>query len=180
MLKTLDLSRRPGLSGGLVSQLAAARPQCEEAPERQSPLFGWRISQAFSHQRVTFLMAGARPPMRDGSEHRKHRRMMRTDVRSRREGSDASACAAAPALARWQKTWKPARRHDTMSFEGAMMGIRERSRHRRKRICVHRAGDYEDAERWDLAYWQSRTPQQRLDALTAILEDVRKVKGRRP
>jgi len=50
---------------------------------------------------------------------------------------------------------------------------------RAKRICVHRAGGYEDAERWDLAYWQSRTPQERLSALTAILEDVKKVKRRR-
>ena len=43
-------------------------------------------------------------------------------------------------------------------------------------MSVHVAHGYEDAERWDLAYWQSRTPQERLEALAAILEDVKKVK----
>jgi hypothetical protein len=59
------------------------------------------------------------------------------------------------------------------------MGIRERSAERRKRIVTHKAGSHEDAERWDLEFWQSLTPQDRLSALVAIHEDVRKVRGRR-
>ena len=55
------------------------------------------------------------------------------------------------------------------------MGMKERSRQRQKRIIVHRATSHQDAERWDLEYWQSQTPQARLSALVAILRDVRKV-----
>jgi len=55
------------------------------------------------------------------------------------------------------------------------MGMKERSEQRRKRIVVHRAKGYEDAERWDLEYWQKQTPQARLSALVAIREDVVKV-----
>jgi hypothetical protein len=59
------------------------------------------------------------------------------------------------------------------------MGIRERSAVRRKRIVVHRAANFEDAEKWDLDFWQSQTPEQRLSALVAIRKDVAKVqKGR--
>jgi len=59
------------------------------------------------------------------------------------------------------------------------MGIRERSAVRRKRIVVHRAANFEDAEKWDLDFWQSETPEQRLSALVAIRKDVAKVqKGR--
>ena len=52
------------------------------------------------------------------------------------------------------------------------MSIEERSRRRRERIEVHRAGSFEDAELWDLDYWQRRTPQERLSALVAIRNDV--------
>jgi len=55
------------------------------------------------------------------------------------------------------------------------MGMKERSEQRRKRIVVHRAKGYEDAERWDLEYWQKQSPQARLSALVAIREDVVKV-----
>ena len=55
------------------------------------------------------------------------------------------------------------------------MGMKERSEQRRKRIVVHRAKGYEDAERWDLEYWQKQTPQARLSALVAIRQDVAKV-----
>jgi len=59
------------------------------------------------------------------------------------------------------------------------MGIEERTAERRRRIEVHRASGYEDAEAWDLDFWQRRTPQERLSALVAIRRDVRKVAGPR-
>ena len=60
------------------------------------------------------------------------------------------------------------------------MGIEERAEARRKRMVVHRAVDYDDAERWDLEFWLSMTPQERLSALVAIRRDVEKVRaGRR-
>ena len=56
------------------------------------------------------------------------------------------------------------------------MGIEERSRERRKRMVVHTARGFEEAEQWDLEYWQSQTPAARLAALVAIRRDVEKVK----
>ena len=53
--------------------------------------------------------------------------------------------------------------------------MRERSAERKKRIVANRAADFEEAERWDLLFWQERTPQQRLSALVAIRRDVMKV-----
>ncbi len=38
------------------------------------------------------------------------------------------------------------------------MGIRERSAKRRRRIVAHRAASFEDAEKWDLDFWQHQTP----------------------
>ena len=59
------------------------------------------------------------------------------------------------------------------------MSLEDRSRNRRRRMVVHRATSYEDAERWDLDFWQSRTPEERLSALVAIRRDVELVeKGR--
>jgi hypothetical protein len=58
------------------------------------------------------------------------------------------------------------------------MGIKERSAERRKRIVGHVAHSHEEAEAWDLEFWQSQTPQERLSALAAIHEDIAKVKGR--
>ncbi|MEX1330051.1 MAG: hypothetical protein AB1Z29_24890 [Desulfobacterales bacterium] len=55
------------------------------------------------------------------------------------------------------------------------MGIKERSAARHKRMVAHRATDFKDAENWDLDFWQSQTPEQRLSALVAIHRDVRKV-----
>lgn len=55
------------------------------------------------------------------------------------------------------------------------MGIKERSAARRKLIVGHRATDFKDAENWDLDFWQSQTPEQRLSALVAIRRDVIKV-----
>lgn len=59
------------------------------------------------------------------------------------------------------------------------MGIRERSEERRKRMEVNRAADFKAAEDWDLDFWQSKTPQQRLSALVAIRKDVLKVQKAR-
>jgi hypothetical protein len=50
-----------------------------------------------------------------------------------------------------------------------------RATERRSRIVAHRAANFNDAELWDLSYWQSKTPQERLSALVAIREDVEKV-----
>ena len=52
------------------------------------------------------------------------------------------------------------------------MTLEERSRERRERIVAHLARGIEDAEGWDLDYWQSRTPEERLSALVAIRRDV--------
>ena len=59
------------------------------------------------------------------------------------------------------------------------MGIRERSAVRRKRIVAHWAVSFEDAENWDLDFWQSQTPEQRLSALVAIRKDVAMVEKSR-
>ena len=57
------------------------------------------------------------------------------------------------------------------------MGLEERSIERRRRMKVHRARDYEDAEQWGLEFWQSQTPAARLAALVAIHRDVESVRG---
>jgi hypothetical protein len=60
------------------------------------------------------------------------------------------------------------------------MGIKERSSLRRKRMVVHRARGFKDAEKWDLDFWQAQGPEARLSALVAIREDMRKIrKGKR-
>jgi hypothetical protein len=56
------------------------------------------------------------------------------------------------------------------------MGIKERSKERRKRIVAHRTANFEEAEQWDLDFWQKQTPQQRLSALISIRNDILKVK----
>lgn len=50
--------------------------------------------------------------------------------------------------------------------------LQERSARRRSRIVAHRAESFAEAERWDLEYWQSRTPEERLSALVHIRRDV--------
>lgn len=59
------------------------------------------------------------------------------------------------------------------------MSIEERSAERRKRIVAHVASSFEDAERWDLEYWQSKTPEERLSALVAMRRDVEMVQAGR-
>ena len=55
------------------------------------------------------------------------------------------------------------------------MGFKERSAARRSRMVAHRAANFEEAEAWDLDFWQSQSPEQRLSALAAIRRDVEKV-----
>ncbi|MEZ4529325.1 MAG: hypothetical protein R2941_25730 [Desulfobacterales bacterium] len=59
------------------------------------------------------------------------------------------------------------------------MELSQRSEERRKRIAVNRAPDFKSAEDWDLDFWQSQTPQQRLSALAAIRKDILKVRKAR-
>lgn len=59
------------------------------------------------------------------------------------------------------------------------VSIEERSRLRRGRIVAHRATSFQDAEAWDLAFWQGCTPEERLSALVAIRRDVELVKAAR-
>jgi hypothetical protein len=42
---------------------------------------------------------------------------------------------------------------------------------------AHRATGHEDAEDWDLAFWQSQSPEQRLSALVAIRRDIELVEA---
>jgi hypothetical protein len=61
------------------------------------------------------------------------------------------------------------------------MGFKERAAERRSRMVAHRAANFEEAEAWDLDFWQSQSPEQRLSALAGIRRDVDKVlEGRRP
>jgi hypothetical protein len=55
------------------------------------------------------------------------------------------------------------------------MGIKERAEERKKRIVAHLAANFKEAEEWDLAFWQSLSPEERLSALPAIRTDLEKV-----
>ena len=59
------------------------------------------------------------------------------------------------------------------------MGSKERSAARQTRIVAHRAADFKDAENWDLDFWQSQTPKQRLSALVALRRDIMQVEKAR-
>lgn len=52
------------------------------------------------------------------------------------------------------------------------MSLEERARQRRMRMAVHRAVSFEDAERRNLSYRPSVTPEERLEAYMAIRRDV--------
>jgi hypothetical protein len=52
------------------------------------------------------------------------------------------------------------------------MEIKKRAIERRKRMIAHRAANFEDAERWDLLFWQNQSAEQRLSALVSIREDI--------
>ena len=53
--------------------------------------------------------------------------------------------------------------------------LAERSRLRRDRLVGHRASSHADAEAWDLDFWQSQSPEDRLSALIAIRHDIEAV-----
>jgi len=55
----------------------------------------------------------------------------------------------------------------------------KRAQERKRSIVAYRAANYEEAEQWDLAYWQARTPQERLSALVDIRADIKKVEEAR-
>ena len=63
----------------------------------------------------------------------------------------------------------------SMGDDHVLAEIRKRAAERRRRMVVHRAEGFEDAEAWDLEYWQSKTPEQRLEAYMALREDVKLV-----
>jgi hypothetical protein len=57
--------------------------------------------------------------------------------------------------------------------------LEKRSRKRREDLEIHRTKSPADAEAWDLEFWQRRTPEERLSALTAIHSDVALVEAAR-
>ena len=59
------------------------------------------------------------------------------------------------------------------------MTMEERSRERRERMVVHRATSFDDAAAWDLEFWQSQSPEERLSALVALRRDVELVEAAR-
>ena len=67
----------------------------------------------------------------------------------------------------------------SMGTEEDAAALTARSRLRRERLVAHRAADHADAEAWDLDFWQSQGPEERLSALTAIHRDVRAVEAGR-
>ena len=58
----------------------------------------------------------------------------------------------------------------------ATKNLRVRSEERKKRMRANRAASHEEAELWDLMYWQSCSPEERLSALVHIHRDIQKVK----
>jgi hypothetical protein len=52
------------------------------------------------------------------------------------------------------------------------MALKDRSRERRMKIVTNLATSYEEAEKWDLEFWQAMSPEDRLSALVAIRRDV--------
>lgn len=55
------------------------------------------------------------------------------------------------------------------------MTINERSEIRRKKITGQVSHSYAEADDWDLEFWLKQTPQDRLSALVAIRNDIKKV-----
>jgi len=60
-----------------------------------------------------------------------------------------------------------------------MTTLEDRSRRRRQTMVFHCARSHEDAEAWDLEFWQRHTPEERLSALVAIHRDVELVEAAR-
>jgi hypothetical protein len=53
--------------------------------------------------------------------------------------------------------------------------LAQRSRMRRGRLVAHRATSHDDAEAWDLDFWQAQSPEERLSALVALRRDFEAV-----
>jgi hypothetical protein len=66
-----------------------------------------------------------------------------------------------------------------MGTDEESAAIAARSRLRRERMVAHRASSHADAEAWDLDFWQSQSPEDRLSALVAIHHDVEAVEAGR-
>lgn len=49
---------------------------------------------------------------------------------------------------------------------------RARAARRRERLVANRAPSFDAAEQWDLDFWQSKTPQERLSAFVHLRRDV--------
>jgi len=63
--------------------------------------------------------------------------------------------------------------------EEGRAALASRSRLRRERMVTHRASDHDDAEAWDLEFWQSQSPEDRLSALVALRRDLEAVEAGR-
>jgi hypothetical protein len=73
----------------------------------------------------------------------------------------------------------PSDYNDLMGTDEDGAALAARSRLRRERIVAHRASGHADAEAWDLDFWQSQSPEDRLSALVAIRRDVEAVEAGR-
>jgi len=67
----------------------------------------------------------------------------------------------------------------SMGSDEEAAALAERSRLRRERLVAHRASRHADAEAWDLDFWQSQSPEERLSALVAIRRDIEAVESGR-
>ncbi len=56
------------------------------------------------------------------------------------------------------------------------MGLKERSAERRKRMVGNIAHSHEEAEDWDLRFWLSLSPQERVSAVMDIHDDISKAR----
>lgn len=55
------------------------------------------------------------------------------------------------------------------------MGLKERSEKRKKNIVWHIAKDFNDAKKWDLKFWLSKTPQMRIYALECLRKELKTI-----
>ncbi len=59
------------------------------------------------------------------------------------------------------------------------MTLKERSEIRKKKMTGQVAQSYAEADGWDLDFWLSQSPQDRLSALVAIRNDIKKINAER-
>jgi hypothetical protein len=77
----------------------------------------------------------------------------------------------------WSETQRP-KDDAIVSTLAEERAFKRRSARRRRIMVVHRAKDFADAERWDLEFWQSQTPETRLSALVELREGLALIPGR--